>query len=128
MKPIKCSKKTKLSKSNQKPLPKEFELAAQYLKVPPAELAYVLAKFLGRGVRMTIMGDSSPLYGIEIGPPLPLFCLRSGPMGIKRETQWTEERVANIMGVQLNKSGRAHLSISWNHDTDRSAEWQQRAA
>jgi hypothetical protein len=108
---------------------KEFELAAKYLKVTPLELACVLAKFLGTGVRMSIMGDSSPLHGISIGPPFPLFCLRSGPLtGSKRESVWTEERVAKSMGIQLNKSGHPRVGVSWNRDTDGSAEWQRRAA
>jgi len=76
--------------------------------VPPIELANVLAKFLGKGVRMTIMGDSSPLHGVQIGPPFGLFCLRSGPLtrargsinGLRRESQsqwassWTDRTAA----------------------------------
>ena len=98
--------------------------------MPPIELAYVLAKFLGKGVRMTIMGDSFPLHGVQIGPPFGLFCLRSGPLTkSKREYQWTEERVARSMGIELNRpDGRARVAIGWNRDTDRSAEWERRAA
>jgi len=47
----------------------------------------------------------------------------------KREYQWTEERVAKSMGIELNRpDGRARVAIGWNRDTDRSAEWERRAA
>jgi hypothetical protein len=75
-----------------------------------------------------IMGTSSPLCGIRIGAPLELFMLHTGPMS-KRETPMTEERVAKINGFNLDKTGRPNRwLIDWNHDTDRTAEHNRRAA
>jgi hypothetical protein len=75
-----------------------------------------------------IMGTSAPLCGIRIGAPLELFMLHTEPMS-KRETPMTEERVAKINGFNLDKTehGRRWL-IGWNHDTDRTAEHNRRAA
>jgi hypothetical protein len=121
-------KKTKQVKSNRKPFPEEFERAAKILKVAPITLAAVLADTLGRGVRMSIMSTTSPLCGIEIKPPLEIFLLLRGPTS-KRETPMTEERVAKMHGFNLDKTEHGRRwAIGWNHDTDRSAEWQKRAA
>ena len=121
-------KKTKQVKSNRKAFPEEFERAAKFLKVAPITLAAVLADTLGRGVRMTIMGTSSPLCGIEIKPPLELFLLHRGPMS-KRETPMTEERVAKMHGFNLDKTEHGRRwAIGWNHDTDRTTEHNRRTA
>jgi hypothetical protein len=79
----------------------------------------VLAETLGRGVRMSIVGDSSPICGIEIKPPLELFMLYRGPMS-KRETPMTEERVAELNGLKLNTTeGGRRWAIGWNRVTER---------
>ena len=47
----------------------------------------------------------------------------------KRETPMTEERVAKINGFNLDKTGRPNRwLIGWNHDTDRTAKHNRRAA